>query len=168
MPATYDPIATTTLGSAASSITFSSISSAYTDLRLVVSNITTDLATNYFVQFNNDTSSNYSYTVLAGDGFNSTYATRAINQVRAPIGVYGGSTTIPSFFAMDIFSYAGSTQKTFLYNRANDLNSTASSVEYFVGLWRSTSAINSIKIFPGASANFKTNTTATLYGILKA
>ena len=33
--ATYEPIATTTLGSAASTITFSSISGSYTDLILV-------------------------------------------------------------------------------------------------------------------------------------
>ena len=36
MPATYEPIATTTLGSAATNITFSSIPATYTDLRLVL------------------------------------------------------------------------------------------------------------------------------------
>ena len=37
MATTYEPIATTTLGSAAASITFSSIAGTYTDLRLVLS-----------------------------------------------------------------------------------------------------------------------------------
>jgi hypothetical protein len=41
MPATYEPIATTTLGGAAATITFSSISSAYTDLRIVLVGTTT-------------------------------------------------------------------------------------------------------------------------------
>jgi hypothetical protein len=36
MPATYEPIATTTLGTAAAFITFSSIPATYTDLRLVI------------------------------------------------------------------------------------------------------------------------------------
>jgi hypothetical protein len=35
MAITYEPIATTTLGTAAASVTFSSISGAYTDLVLV-------------------------------------------------------------------------------------------------------------------------------------
>ena len=36
MAITYEPIATTTLGSAAASVTFSSISGSYTDLVLIV------------------------------------------------------------------------------------------------------------------------------------
>jgi hypothetical protein len=36
MATTYEPIATTTLGTAAAFITFSSIPATYTDLRLVV------------------------------------------------------------------------------------------------------------------------------------
>jgi hypothetical protein len=41
MAATYDKIATTTLSSASATITFGSISSAYTDLRISLSSITT-------------------------------------------------------------------------------------------------------------------------------
>jgi hypothetical protein len=39
MAATYEPIATQTLGSAATSITFSSIAADWTDLRLVLPNV---------------------------------------------------------------------------------------------------------------------------------
>ena len=57
---TYTPIATTTLGSAASSVTFSSISGSYTDLILITnpSSATTDQS--IYVQFNADTGTNYS------------------------------------------------------------------------------------------------------------
>jgi len=78
MPSTYTPIATTTLGSAASSVTFSSISGAYTDLVLVGAGT---LASNLYlnVKFNNDTGSNYSRTELYGDG-SSAASYRESNQ----------------------------------------------------------------------------------------
>ena len=67
--ATYEPIATTTLGSAANAITFSSIPSTYTDLRLVGTFLAPDADySDINVQFNNDTGANYSYTLLLGYG----------------------------------------------------------------------------------------------------
>jgi hypothetical protein len=67
MPLTYDRIATTTLGSAAADITFSTISSAYTDLRLVIV-CTTASSTNMCLQFNGVTTTVYSGTFLSGNG----------------------------------------------------------------------------------------------------
>ena len=66
----------------------------------------------------------------------------------------------------DIFSYAGSTNKTLLITGANDVNGDGSS-EKNVGLWRSTSAITSITIHL-SSGNFANASTATLYGIQAA
>jgi hypothetical protein len=58
MATTYEPIATTTLGTAAASITFSSIPATYTDLRLVV--MCKLLAHQLLMfRFNSDTGSNY-------------------------------------------------------------------------------------------------------------
>ena len=62
MASTYEPIATTTLGSAASSITFSSIPATYTDLRLVLVHTPSASTGNAQMQFNSDTATNYSYT----------------------------------------------------------------------------------------------------------
>ncbi len=78
----------------------------------------------------------------------------------------GSDTTVPHFATLDIFSYAGSTNKTSLGTQSRD-NNGSGTVGQFVHLWRSTSAINSIALFPN-SGNFKTGTIATLYGILKA
>ena len=71
---TYTPIATTTLGSAASSYTFSSIPGTYTDLVLVVSgkySTGTTGTTTVQIQVGNtslDTGANYSIVYLNGSG----------------------------------------------------------------------------------------------------
>jgi hypothetical protein len=67
MAITYEPIATTTLGSDAVSVTFSTISGAYTDLVLVM-NIrgSSDIESDIGMQLNSDTGSNYSMTRIYG------------------------------------------------------------------------------------------------------
>jgi hypothetical protein len=165
MPATYEPIATTTLGTTASSITFSSISSAYTDLRVVLSNVTVSSASaNLITQFNS-TTTGYSQTFLLGSG-SVAESVRYSNFD----GIYGSynqlpSTTVPTFFTLDIFSYAGSTFKTCLCESSLDYNGSGE-VARIVGLWRNTAAITSVKL--EFSSNFKAGTTATLYGIKNA
>jgi hypothetical protein len=168
MPATYEPIATTTLGSAASTITFSSIPGTYTDLKLVILPIYSTAGRSILWQVNNDTGSNYSFTSVYGDG-GSTGSYRVSNSTYwFPFQtVLSSSTTIPNLHILDIFSYAGSTNKTALEEISGDLNSTGG-VLRSVNLWRSTAAITSIKATASASATFSTGTTATLYGILKA
>jgi len=59
MPTTYEPIATTTLGSATASITFSTISGAYTDLVLVASITGVSVATDPWIRINSDTGANF-------------------------------------------------------------------------------------------------------------
>ena len=157
-------IATTTLGSAAADITFSGISSAYTDLRVVLVNV--GGTSGCRLQFNSDTGSNYSTTNLSGDGNNAASA-RATNNDRISLDYWGMSATTPSMYTADIFSYAGSTFKTVLGTAAEDYNGGASagSASVRVGLWRSTAAITTVKLFTVGTA-FQAGTTATLYGIL--
>lgn len=167
MPATYEPIATTTLSSAAASIDFTSIGSSYTDLRVVLVG-STAVSLNPRIQFNSDTATNYSYTAIRGDGASAT-STRGTN-------LSGGTLTIGNFesgkitmVTVDIFSYAGSTNKTCLSAYALDKNTTDGSgnVGRNVILWRNTAAITSLKLDTNGST-FSSGTTATLYGILKA
>jgi hypothetical protein len=164
MPATYEPIATTTLGSAVNDITFTSIGSGYTDLRLVVVG-TVSSADTARIQFNGDTATNYSRTTLYGDGASAVSA-RSSNGTFIGITTTNLSTTIPGMLTIDLFSYAGSTNKTILTTTSLDLNGSGR-VERIVGLWRSTAAITSIKCYLGTN-NWNIGTTATLYGILKA
>ena len=165
--ATYEPIATTTLGSAAASITFSSISSAYTDLRVVLlsSTATAGNAVNY-LRFNSDTGSNYSSTWLTGNG--STASSSSETSATFIRGGENANNTDAglSLITYDVFSYAGSTYKTALVTNSRDENGSGSTYR-IVGLWRSTSAINTLTIASSAG-NYKAGTTATLYGIKAA
>jgi hypothetical protein len=165
MPTTYEPIATTTLGSANATITFSSIAATYTDLRVVLV-CTTSGATNIRLRFNNDSSTLYSITTLYADGSTAASDTRGTLDALSWTVGGGSSTTIPHLYTADIFSYAGSTNKTSLLERSEDKNGSGS-VARIVGLYRSTSAINRLDLL-AIGQTFSIGTTATLYGIKNA
>ena len=160
MPSTYTPIATQTLGSAAASVTFSSISGTYTDLRIVYATTASGDAGNY-LRFNSDTGSNYSRTGLYGNG-SSAGSNRDTNAT----GIYGPFTMSSAITSntIDIMNYSNTTtNKTCLVRAGAANNSTLASV----GLWRSTAAITSVSINCDG-ANFATGSTFTLYGIKAA
>ena len=76
------------------------------------------------------------------------------------------TTTYPLMATMDVFSYAGSTNKTCLTTVALDQNGGTGYVELAVQLWRSTAAITSISMTQtGSVNNFNAGTIATLFGI---
>ena len=160
MPAgnTYEAIATQTLGSAAASVTFSSISSTYTDLVLIF-NGTGSTGGNFTFQFNGDTGTNYSATILYGDG-SSVGSVRVTDQSSMNIGSVGTGFTTD---IINIMNYANSTtNKTALgrFSRPDEVGAK-------VGLWRNNSAITSIVV--GVSGgNFLTGSTFSLYGIKAA
>lgn len=164
--ATYEPIATQTLGSAAASITFSSIPATYTDLRVVWTNYFISGVGNSWIQFNGDAGTNYSLTCISGNG-TTVYSTTLTNAARVGPSVYSGpSSSTNPFATTDIFSYAGSTYKTVLSTVSAD-NNGSGWVERTVGLWRSTAAITSITLSANGQT-FNAGTTATLYGIKAA
>ena len=165
MAATYEPIATTTLGSAAASITFSSISSAFTDLRLAIVGRYTSSGGNTRIRFNGDTASNYSSTRIAGNGASAS-SDRYTSQTFQRLNFNGYSSTIPDFLTVDVFSYAGSTLKTSLITSSEDQNGSGVVIRA-VGLYNSTSAITSIEISL-SSSTMAAGFTATLYGIKAA
>ena len=167
MATTYEKIATTTLGSAAATITFSSIAASYTDLKIsfLVNGVSSQAAAG--IRFNSDTATNYSYTSLYGSGA-SAGSTAGTSSNRIYLSGAGGvPTSSPAFYEINIFSYAGSTYKTTLDSASIDANGSGF-VERVVGLWRSTSAITSITLLIDGTVTFNTGTIATLYGILKA
>jgi hypothetical protein len=172
--ATYEPIATTTLGTAANTITLSSIPATYTDLRLVLVGASNRVATGTTaasLRFNNTGGSGYSNTTLAGDGASATSDRFTssdqvvVNTLLMPNALEVGELSLST---VDVFSYAGSTNKTVLATGNADLNGSGSVVRS-VGLWRSTSAITEINLlFTNVAYSFIAGTTVTLYGIKNA
>lgn len=164
--ATYTPIASTTTSGSAATVTFSSISGAYTDL-IVVVNYDSVTAGNQSLnmRFNGDTATNYSYTILRGSGS----AAQSANSGGADNRIYCGSsstgtTNIASNAIIQIQNYSNTTTyKTALIRDNNP--------DYYVfanvGLWRSTVAITSVTFYQ-SSYNFINGSTFALYGILAA
>lgn len=159
---TYTALATQTLGSASSSVTFSSIPSGYTDLVLVMSaKITSGGATNDRLQFNGDTGTNYSTTVLYGTG-SSAGSYRLSNN--SSILIDDVTSTNFNVNEINIQNYSNTTTYKTVVLRSSPSDS---SVQANVGLWRSTAAITSLTILAGAST-FVAGSTFNLYGIANA
>jgi hypothetical protein len=170
MPATYQPIATNTLTSKAASITFSSISSAYTDIRVVLLANTDNAGgeENSYMRFNSDSATNYSNTWIQGNGSSGSSGRNSnATAIWSRWSEWGTPDTVWTLTTWDIFNYSGSTFKTVLAT-GSSAASGSGYVTRGVGLWRSTSAITSITLPAQSSALFEIGTTATLYGILRA
>jgi hypothetical protein len=166
MAKTYEPIATTTLSSAQSSVTFSSISGSYTDLILVCSPAqTTQGQGDLQFRFNSDTGGNYSFTRLIGSG-SAASSSRATNTSFINFEYYGypSDTLGNSVQIVQIMNYSNTTTYKTALGRPN---SAETGLEASVGLWRSTAAITSITGFMSAGT-LKAGSTFSLYGIKSA
>jgi len=166
MPSTYEPIATQTLGSGASSVTFSSIPNTYTDLVLVCNFATSLNATaGVYIQFNGNTGSDYSVTNLIGDGSTAS-SSRTSNATffRIAGSGVGTSSAFDNTALINVMNYSNSTTfKTTVFRSGQASRSTMSGI----GLYRSTSVISSL-VLTGETQNISTGSTFTLYGIKAA
>ena len=165
---TYTPIATTTLGSAAANVDFNSISGSYTDL-VLIGDFTTASNTSVTIRVGNgslDTGSNYSYTVVEGNGSLSRSG-RDSNVTSGFITGHYAQITAGNRVATitHIQNYSNTTTYKTWVNRGNVPSQWT---DASVCLWRSTSAINTIRLFNNTGANFSAGTTFTLYGIAAA
>jgi hypothetical protein len=175
MPKTYEPIATTTLGSSSGTVEFTSISSAYTDLILVANFSVTNNGSTFYYQVGNgsvDTGSNYSSTNLYSGGISGTTAIsdRSSSATSVSISASMGfsNTGISNYAIFNFQNYSNTTTyKTVLVRAGNGGGNSYSGGGAFCGLWRSTSAITNIKL-TGASTSFASGSIFTIYGIKAA
>lgn len=164
----FSQIATTTLGSAQSTITFSNISQEYTHLQIrgIARGTSAETDVNIYSRFNSDTGNNYSYHYMFGNGSSaSAGATASAPEIITGRVTAGNSgSNMFGFFVFDILDYTNTNKfKTVRSLTGHDQNGSGSAW-MFSGNWRSTSAITSINFYlsPG---NFATNSSFQLYGV---
>ena len=166
MAVTYDPIATNTLSSPTTTLTFSSIPNTYTDL-IIVANLGASSAANVGLQFNGDNGANYSGMIFYGGG-SGVPASGTYPNINQSYGL-NGALALPSSIIgsgwINIFSYA----KTNAFKTSLSRYSYATGAELtnFCSTWRSTAAINSIRVF-SYSGDYLAGSSFTLYGIRAA
>jgi hypothetical protein len=155
---TYEPIASASV-SAVSTTTLSSIPSTYTDL-ILVAHLSSASDPALYYRVNSDTGNNYSSTRITGNG-SAASSGRDSNQTSARFTNVSMESN-RGVFILHLMSYANTNvYKTFLSSAAQP----GTGVVRVVSLWRSTSAISSITLLPGAS---NISGDISLYGIKAA
>jgi hypothetical protein len=172
-PGSYESIASVTVSSAVSSITFSSIPSTYTHLQIrwiARDSGTADEFRAIKLQFNSDTGANYSQHILFANGSSATgYSAVSANSAGTDgvAGIMPDAQKTASAFAAgvwDILDYANTSKyKTTRLLVGCDLNGSGR-MSLSSGLWMNTNAITSITITDNNN-NFVTGTQFALYGI---
>jgi hypothetical protein len=169
MPSSRQLIASQTLGTTTSSVTFSAIPGTFKDLILKVSTRISVGATDWpmSLRFNGDTASNYSNTNMYWSG---PSAARFSNQTSATriLGSTGNTATANTFGSIEIYipSYTASQNKPFGSFGAPETNATSfdDGTQAYAGLWRNTAAITSILISQDGSG-FVSGSSFYLYGL---
>ncbi len=165
MPSTYEPIATINTGGA-SSATFTSIPTTYTDLVMVWGGSTSTTGQDIRFQVGNgsaDTGNNYSFTYLSGNGSAASSARGIRPNTNYILTQVSNGTAADNTFIWNFMNYANTTTLKTVLCRASSAEVTA-----IVGLWNSTSAINTINVFPTGSTTFTSGSRFTLYGVKSA
>jgi hypothetical protein len=169
MPATYEPIATTTLTSTAGIITFSSIPQTYTDLILIQSARVSSAYDITAIRVNSVTT-NYSGTYLEGNG-SSRSSGRGTAEIALRAGYVPGTSNAGewSMETYNFMNYANTTTNKTVISRTNFVGSSVGfNVQAKVSLIPTTAAITQITTQPVNGAVWAIGSTFTLYGIKAA
>ena len=165
----YDSLATVTVGTAVSSITFAGIPTGYQHLQIRYIAKFTGTAINYtqpYIQFNSDATSSYDNHSLYGTG--SSVGASYFAASGAYLTWVQDSNFVNTFAVgvVDILDYANVNKNKTIRTLGGFNNNTTGGSE-LVGLtsalWRKTNAISSMTI--QGTANFATNSTFSLYGV---
>ena len=162
--ATYTPLANITLGSSASSVTFSSIPATYRDLVLVIGSAKSASGNPAVVaRFNSDSGTNYPYVRMTGNGSSAASASITNDTSLALAVAFGINTSENATILLQIMDYSATEKHRPVLVRSN---LAGAGVEAIAGRWaNAANAINQIELFNTSSISFATGTTFSLYGI---
>jgi hypothetical protein len=169
MATTYTLISSVTVGSGgASSMTFSSIPSTYTDLSVLISARSTDAGGgDYVVVRPNNATTNFTFRNLASYDSASPVSENGTLEFYTPIPAAGGTASTFGSTNLYIPNYASSNYKSASQEGVNERNSSAGALMLNSNLWSNTAAITSLTLVC-LFANFAQYSTAYLYGISNA
>ena len=162
----YIPLANVTLGSSASSITFSNIPATYRDLILVVNG--SPSTNDYPVvtsRFNSDTGANYERVRLGGSGSGSGGTSFAGGMDNLQLNSFFGlGSSSSSRFALisQVMDYSATNKHKTVLSRSG---TNTDGVEALSGRWANSSAITTWQVYT-SSAAFASGTIFALYGIV--
>jgi hypothetical protein len=159
-------LATTTVGSATTFVTFSNIPQVYTDLKIIVSAraVSSSNMPNLYMVLNG-TNSGYSGKLLTGNGSSASSSNAGVGSSIQTGVMDGSSQTASTFGNAEIYipNYTSSNYKSISADAVAENNATAGNQTLTASLSTNTSAINTILFF--SDANFDVNSTFTLYGV---
>jgi hypothetical protein len=155
---TYTPLATVTLGSSASSVTFSSIPATYRDLILVTDGVTGADAALY-LRFNGDSGSNYNFVRAVGfSGGTFSDSGNNVTEIRNTIQMNPRGPSVNQ-----IMDYSATDKHKTVLQRGNLKN--AGETAMGAGRWANTAAITSIVCSLNTST-FLSGSRFDLYGVI--
>lgn len=161
---TYTPLQSIELTAATASVTFSGIPQIYQDLVIIGNVQLTSSGQSFLYQYNGDTATNYSLTILKGNGTSATSDRRSSINYQLAAGWDAGLPTSTSYASgiINIQNYSNTTtNKTSI---ARGSNAAGGDVTSTVCLWRNTAAITSITLYTG-TGSLAAGSTFDLYGI---
>jgi hypothetical protein len=155
---TYTALATVTLASTNTSITFSNIPATYRDL-VVVSNISRATADGLIqIQLNSDTGSNYSRIWMLGSGSGSGNSGTSTDSGYKMLSYSTRISTVIS----QLFDYSATDKHKIMLWRGND---SGAEVSAMAGRWANTAAVNTLRVHT-VVGDFATGSTFSLYGVI--
>jgi hypothetical protein len=160
--ATYTPLATVTLGTATSSVTFSSIPATYRDLILVMDSLNSSGIEQLKLTLNSDTGSNYPYVSMRGNGSSALSSSSSANPFALLDESAFANATNRHIHNVSIMDYSATDKHKTLLSRANN---AAIATDAIAIRWASTSAVTSINIFYQLG-NINSGSTFNLYGVI--
>lgn len=172
----YDALATISLSTATSSVTFSGIPTGYKHLQLRTldqNNRTTYTTSDNYIRINNDSGNNYAnHSIASNQAGGSGVDTGSGSSIA---GIYTYTTTssvagnIFGSTIIDFLDYSSAKNKTVRILSGADTNGATAGytgcIKFASGLWMSSNPITSITILPQFGTALTQNSHFALYGV---
>jgi hypothetical protein len=160
----YVALATTTLGSAASTVTFSSIPATYKDLVVIVVGSPADTSYSEIGMRLNSSTLTCSFVRMNANGSSTSSGGNSSATYLSVASAYGTGPSTSSRFNLlcNIMDYSATDKHKTVLSRSNVPDA---GLEANASRWPSTDAVNSVSVFTTVGAGFATGTTISLYGV---